>query len=411
MFSLEAFYNIIHENLVDPIDHSSIYFYKFGSTDVKDIKAVNPYSEKFHQLIHRDDILQRVLFNDQEPIDSVNFSKIYSEHYPIHMKHKSEKSSFADSGFTNYFEDGCNFHVVANSEHSQEKDALFKKFGVLNWYYFFHGFAALDWYRNFQYLPPIRNYLKVFITFNNLFTEKRSYRLNLISRIADLDGYISLGQHNTANQIKQEIFSPNSLLSKESQKLILTNLLNTNLSKYIIDTEDHHGALSASGDYKDYLALSYGLFHLVTETVFYDEKLHLTEKVFKPIVARRPFFLVAAPGNLAYLKSYGFKTFDRWIDESYDEEKDPDLRIIKITNEVRRLCNMPYEELDKMYQEMQEVLDYNFNWFYRDFKQVLVNELVDNFVNCLVQYNTQVPQQPIKFDHVDFESVKKLLSR
>ena len=49
--------------------------------------------------------------------------------------------------------------------------------------------------------------------------------------------------------------------------------------------------------------MSLGLFHIVTETIFYDNKLHFTEKVFKPIVARRPFFLVGAPGNLAYLKS------------------------------------------------------------------------------------------------------------
>ena len=37
--------------------------------------------------------------------------------------------------------------------------------------------------------------------------------------------------------------------------------------------------------------------------------MHLTEKIFKPIVNKQPFMLLAAPDNLAYLKSYGFKTY------------------------------------------------------------------------------------------------------
>jgi hypothetical protein len=37
--------------------------------------------------------------------------------------------------------------------------------------------------------------------------------------------------------------------------------------------------------------------------------------------------LLAAPGNLAYLKSYGFKTFDSVIDESYDTIQDNDLAL------------------------------------------------------------------------------------
>ena len=120
--------------------------------------------------------------------------------------------------------------------------------------------------------------------------------------------------------------------------------------------------------------------------------------------------MVAAVGNLAYLKSYGFKTFDRWIDESYDLEPNPDLRIGKITNELNRLCQMSIDELRAMEREMREVLEYNFYHFYGKFKQIIVNELVDNFHNCLYQANNgKWGDNLLLIDSVDYEQVKKLL--
>jgi len=152
----------------------------------------------------------------------------------------------------------------------------------------------------------------------------------------------------------------------------------------IIDTETPSGALSADVNFD---SLTSALFHVVTETVFFQDKLHLTEKVFKPIVSKRPFLLVAAPGNLAYLKRYGFRTFDRWIDESYDAEPDHYVRIEKITFEIAKLCAMPGPVLKQMHAEMQEVLEYNFQHFYTTFKDLIVDELVDNFEHILCQIN------------------------
>lgn len=148
----------------------------------------------------------------------------------------------------------------------------------------------------------------------------------------------------------------------------------------------------------------------MSETIFYQNKLHLTEKIFKPIVACKPFILVGAPGNLAYLKSYGFKTFDRWIDESYDNIKDPDDRIDKITNELQRLSSLSLTELRVMEKEMRDVLEHNFYHFYGDFKSRIVNELVDNFEMCLRQVNNgQWGDKVLPINNVDFQKVKQLL--
>jgi hypothetical protein len=44
----------------------------------------------------------------------------------------------------------------------------------------------------------------------------------------------------------------------------------------------------------------------------------ITEKTFKAIVTEKPFMLFAPSGSIDILKKEGFKTFDSWIDESYD---------------------------------------------------------------------------------------------
>ena len=44
---------------------------------------------------------------------------------------------------------------------------------------------------------------------------------------------------------------------------------------------------------------------------------------------------------------------------------------------------------------MQAVLDYNFEWFYGGFKQVIVNELVDNFAQHVS--NTNINYNEVKY--------------
>ncbi len=206
--------------------------------------------------------------------------------------------------------------------------------------FLFHGFAALDWFDDHKYLNFSHHKIsKVFICLNHLITNNRSYRLHLLAQIKgrklDAHGFVS-APLLTKNLIKQELADPNSRLSLSTKKFILNNLIPV-ANPLILDECDYNKASADVND--DYIHQA--LWNVVTETVFYDEKLHLTEKIFKPIVTKRPFILVAAAGNLAYLKSYGFKTFDRWIDESYDNETDHDVRIQKyrIKLNVYAICH------------------------------------------------------------------------
>lgn len=401
MFSLESFYRLLYLNLIKPINGNAFYFSQFGSTDARDLALITEVGTQRDE--HRNKF---ALFHDQEPMYfshtsrlwTDNFEQLSSEWIIMHLQY-----------LINQQEPG--FWLLANSEYSADKNQLLSTLQhYQDWYYFYHGFAALDWFRNCQYQPPIRDFTRVFICFNHLVTRKRSYRLNLIAQLIDRDlvhhGHVSMLLDRSARMIKDEIFDPHSELSADSKKLIARVML-PHPPKLFIDTEHVHGALSATDDLA---TLCKGLFHVVTETIFYDAKLHLTEKIFKPIVARRPFILVGAPGNLAYLRSYGFQTFGRWIDESYDDIVDPDERLAAIVDQIDILCSLDADELDRMYQGMQEVLDYNFNWFYNGFKQVIVEELVDNYERCLQQHNATAVNNYIDYSHINFQDVKHRLS-
>ena len=89
---------------------------------------------------------------------------------------------------------------------------------------------------------------------------------------------------------------------------------------------------------------------------------YLSEKTWKPILGLQPFIMCGSHGYLDILKRFGFKTFSKWIDESYDNEEDFPTRMTMIENEMLKLKNMSIHDIDKMYWEMyDDVLLHNYN--------------------------------------------------
>lgn len=99
--------------------------------------------------------------------------------------------------------------------------------------------------------------------------------------------------------------------------------------------------------------------NIVTETTAANGTIHITEKTDKCFTAGQPFILVAGPLYLKKLKEYGFKTFDKWWDESYDEEWDFDKRIEKIKNTIREVSSWSIKECEVKYLEMIDILNHN----------------------------------------------------
>jgi hypothetical protein len=72
-----------------------------------------------------------------------------------------------------------------------------------------------------------------------------------------------------------------------------------------------------------------------------------------------PFVVLGNPHTLKVLKSYGFKTFDKWWDESYDNEFDFKTRSDMVLNIVKELCSKSKDEMNSMLMNMSGTLYFN----------------------------------------------------
>jgi hypothetical protein len=270
--------------------------------------------------------------------------------------------------------------IIVTSEKSILLNLYLKKYSMHELYYFFHGFAALDWYRGHYALnynkSIVKDYQHDYIAYNRIITNDRSYRIYFVS-LLKARGLLDHGQvsfnvtDNLFDDWQDEVADTNSKLSIDARQHIEHHL--TDISKLVIDHPELPGSASA-----DIPRGNDAFWHVVTETVFYYNKLHLTEKIFKPIVSKQPFMLLAAPGNLAYLKSYGFKTFDSVIDESYDLIQDNDLRTQAVVNQLHWYCTLTPGEKTNIIQQLEPIIDYNFHHFYGEFRHIITRELLDN---------------------------------
>lgn len=120
--------------------------------------------------------------------------------------------------------------------------------------------------------------------------------------------------------------------------------------------------------------------HLVAETLFDTNKIHLTEKVFKSMVMSQPFIIWGPPGTLGYLRDYGFQTFDHVWSESYDLEKDPAKRMEMLLELVDKINALPIKQYRRLYQRCLPTIEHNRKRFYStEFMDQCWSELQSNW--------------------------------
>ena len=98
---------------------------------------------------------------------------------------------------------------------------------------------------------------------------------------------------------------------------------------------------------------------VINETRFAQPFGYFSEKTITAMGSKLPIILVAPPRTLEYLKTFGFQTFDKWWDESYDLEEDHEQRLLKIFDVIDFINNKSLDELKIIYQEMKEILEHN----------------------------------------------------
>jgi hypothetical protein len=383
MISVENFYWILYENLLKPVNLPVRYYYPFGTTNIL-VKC------EYDQMPWHPDDSSAVLFHfDQEPI------------------YQSDDPALIKGLRGNQFKWP---RILANSEISDIKKKACKDHVLLDWYYFYHGFAAMNWYRDSRYIKTSAPIIKKFCSLNHLVTGSRSYRMSMAARL-DQRGVIDQGMisfHGDRQDCLNELQNTNTYLTDAEKEIISAWIERDSSPRRWIDRQDVNGDLSAHFGVHEYRMWQQSFLHVVNESIFYHRKLHLTEKIFQPIVCLRPFVLVGAPGNLAYLKSYGFKTFDRWIDETYDLVDDDSYRMDMISAQIEKVCSQSLDQLNDMLADMQEVLQHNQKHFFGRFREIIVDELVDNFDKCLRLWNNGRIDR-VWPRHPDLQSVKNLL--
>lgn len=207
--------------------------------------------------------------------------------------------------------------------------------------------------------------LKKFLCFNKV---HRQHRIDLleyvINNIPLEETYYSFDCDSDydVTLITNNEYYPGIKSIKDSIPLVLNKTIERNNPVDIID-DDHR-----------YFENSY--FSVVTETLFYDYRnysnarlgLHIastlpggfvSEKTYKCIAMKHPFIILGPHNILEFLKSRGYKTFSPYIDESYDNIENDDERLLAVCKEVKRLSELPEDQLIQFTEFAKPIVEYN----------------------------------------------------
>lgn len=270
--------------------------------------------------------------------------------------------------------------LVTSETASNNIDYICKQRNLRPFYYFFHGWAALDWYRGYNRTFLIaswteRNIRKTFFSANRIIGGLRQHRVLMLYHFAKLDlmhNWISASAVCPAENV------PIGEIAKQYQDQYpdIVDVINGLTLPRLFLGEDTARMSSCWLDQFDLCAES--LVYHVTETVYTGRRLQLTEKSFKPIALGMPFILSATAGSLAYLRGYGFQTFGDFWDESYDLETDDLVRAEKVAAVLKQLDDLSDEKKQEMFRACWTVIEHNWNWFYHGgLESVLWPELTE----------------------------------
>ena len=324
---------------------------------------------------------------DQEPIHLnmhlPTFEELIRKNKKIHAacEHRNRANQLAlDAGYLTSLKTDFQVGSIITSERDSDfVDAVCKKYNWKSYYYFFHGWAALDWYRGYNRTFLIqpwqqRTITKTFLAPNRIVAGERQHRLEMlywIFKLGMIDNHISCPAVCPAENIP----TMNIVKSLKEKYPDIETIFGRQPLPLNFAGETDHPMKSCWLDLFTEAAES--MLYLVTETVATGRRHHLTEKTFKPIALGMPFIIVGTQGSLKYLRSYGFKTFGDLWDESYDDEPDDSKRIEKIAK-VLKLLESLEEDRQAIFESAWPIIEHNWNHFYGGgFEEILWQELKD----------------------------------
>lgn len=355
MFSVDNFYSFFDSHY--GWDKTRNMIWTFQTHGSKNLCDLMPYYDEKRYHEKRVEYLcgDITIMHDQEPF-FVDALITYKNWYSDLKKHQAWKDLDSDY-MLNVLAPSVSWPMVCHSEQHSSDIKKIRDQGFVDCYYFWHGMIARDWFRHWKWhadLHEPRSPKRRFMIYSRDHTGTRQYRDRLISQLSRIQEHIYYDWQKS------------------------TPIVDSTYSAKIVPDDVNQGAI-----------------HIVAETLFDSSKIHITEKTFKPIVMRQPFFLLGGTGSLEYIKNYGFRTFDHVWDESYDREADHDRRMHMIIREIEKISRLDVVKFDALIERCQSVIDYNHRYFFsQEFEDRLLSELHTNTQNARDQQRMQNLSRP-----------------
>lgn len=371
---IDRLYNFIEDIAEDTYGDSIIIyrFYPHGSRKLQDLKWLKSYDFDWKRL----KLTPELFCNDQEPlnfdlyenvsqelIDQLRYEQFYKDiqAHGIQIPRKNfrvKTMSIWDSA------------LLLHSEKRSNEIEKYQRCDFIPVYYWSHAIIARDWYRYAQHVQKQKHTNKTFLIYSRGWTGTREYRLKFLE---------SLIRANLHDQCQISIQPQDPHTGQHYQQHSFSNpdwQCHTRLEHYFATKQNLSSDLSADFDLDDYLTTE---IEIVLETLFDDSRLHLTEKILRPIALGQPFLLAATHGSLAYLRDYGFKTFSSVWSEDYDQQKNPQQRLNMLIDVMKTIAGWTADERKKYLEQANQIAKFNKERFFsRDFFEQVVGELKTN---------------------------------
>ena len=357
---LDRLYHFI-ESVAQDIFQDRVLIYRFYPHGSKNVENMTILTDEDWQTR---ELSSSLYCNDQEPLD--------------YQYYKTAKRKVGPLNFSlpHFLQDRTVYEKVLllHSERQSTEVEKYQQDQFIPVYWWSHAVIALDWFRYAQHIKLKKQSKKTFLIYNRAWAGTREYRL----RFAEILIHIGLrdfcqisinpvepelGIHYDYHKFKNPSWHPQTVLEDHFP---------------INGTPSHY---SADFDADDYSATD---IEVVLETLFDDDRLHLTEKSLRPLALGQPFILASTAGSLEYLRNYGFKTFSSIWDESYDLVTDPEQRLYAITDLMAQIVNTPPEIRERKLVQAREIADYNRKHFFSaEFFNQVINELTANLTSAI----------------------------
>lgn len=176
------------------------------------------------------------------------------------------------------------------------------------------------------------------------------------------------------NLIPPARFNNQLILNQEQNKIFLkhndffkNSFFSHNLCEISNNSIDNH--------YQNYFSfVSKSFVYVITESVAEYPYPFFSEKTWKAFLYKMPFMTVGGKGSLQKLRSFGFKTFGEFWDESYDDLEYAADRIDLVVKNIVTLSKLTKNQLDNMHKEMLPLVEYNQNhmqeFYYTQFNNI-----------------------------------------